>query len=78
MANLSLCTALFRALADRLIPGLSPSLRVHIVTQVDETPIGDISMTALQCVLYGHTARRQAMRERDCERNKLFGESPHG
>lgn len=58
--------ALFRCLADRLIPGLPPSLKVHLVTQVDETQHRD-GISAFQSVLEGHTELQRLIIERDSE-----------
>ncbi len=67
--------ALLQALADKLIPGLSPSLQITLVSQVlDETaqaPIGaegksvkDINV--LDFVVSGHVARKEALQEFNC------------
>ncbi|KAI9639611.1 P-loop containing nucleoside triphosphate hydrolase protein [Dioszegia hungarica] len=58
-------STLFSALSDRLIPGLPPALRVHIVTQVDEVPADIKDLTALESVLQGHTALQEGTKERD-------------
>ena len=68
-------STVLQALADRLIPGIPPSLRIHIVSQVDTEPAPDNTagsdgkkevgaQTALQRVLDGHVERRKALRER--------------
>jgi ATP-binding cassette subfamily F protein 3 len=64
-------STVLQALADRLIPGIPPSLRIHIVSQVDTEPAPDGekkeaagAQTALQRVLDGHVERRKALRER--------------
>jgi len=68
-------STVLQALADRLIPGIPPSLRIHIVSQVDaeQTPGNEAiaegkkevgAQTALQRVLDGHVERRKALRER--------------
>jgi len=68
-------STVLQALADRLIPGIPPSLRIHIVSQVDTEPPRDDeagaeekrevgAQTALQRVLDGHVERRKALRER--------------
>ena len=64
-------STVLQALADRLIPGIPPSLRIHIVSQVDTEPDPDeekkeatSAQTALQRVLDGHVERRKALRER--------------
>jgi len=68
-------STVLQALADRLIPGIPSSLRIHIVSQVDtETAPGNAAgaedkkkaaaQTALQRVLDGHVERRKALRER--------------
>ena len=64
-------STVLQALADRLIPGIPPSLRIHIVSQVDTEPAPDEekkeaagAQTALHRVLDGHVERRKALRER--------------
>lgn len=68
-------STVLQALADRLIPGVPPSLRIHIVSQVDTEPPRDDeagaegkkevgTQTALQRVLDGHVERRKALKER--------------
>jgi ATP-binding cassette subfamily F protein 3 len=64
-------STVLQALADRLIPGIPPSLRIHIVSQVDTEPAPDeekkeaaSAQTALQRVLDGHVERRKALKER--------------
>jgi ATP-binding cassette subfamily F protein 3 len=66
-------STVLQALADRLIPGIPPSLKIHIVSQVEagpETEAGDSDkgerkgQTALQRVLDGHVERTKALREK--------------
>lgn len=68
-------STVLQALADRLIPGIPSSLRIHIVSQVDTETSPDnttgaegkkeaVAQTALQRVLDGHVERRKALRER--------------
>ena len=68
-------STVLQALADRLIPGIPSSLRIHIVSQVDTETSAENStgaegkkeagaQTALQRVLDGHVERRKALRER--------------
>lgn len=60
---------MLQAIADKLIPGIPPSLRVHIVSQVAEGGSEDTSetgqRTAVQRVLDGHVERTDALRERE-------------
>lgn len=67
-------STVLQALADRLIPGIPPSLRIHIVSQVNSEPGAEGehgekkgtsgAQTALQRVLDGHVERTKALRER--------------
>jgi ATP-binding cassette subfamily F protein 3 len=45
---------------------------VHIVTQVDEVPADTTDLTALECVLQGHTALQEGTKERDGESSSLL------
>jgi ATP-binding cassette subfamily F protein 3 len=80
-------STVLKALADRLIPGISPSLRIHIVSQVEESSlgIGDVESTtgsgissdqsALQRVLDGHVERTKALRERTSKLDRSISAS---
>lgn len=69
-------STVLKALADRLIPGIPPSLRIHIVSQVEEDSSesgnrdshsgskAGPGQSALQRVLDGHVERTKALRER--------------
>lgn len=59
-------STVLQAIADKLIPGIPPTLRIHIVSQVEEnSQESDIAdRTALQRVLDGHVERTSALREK--------------
>jgi len=77
-------STVLKALADRLIPGIPPSLRIHIVSQVEEdsSKSGDTDshsgsktgpgQSALQRVLDGHVERAKALRERTSKSGLVF------
>lgn len=60
--------AVLQAMADKLIPGIPPTLRIHIVSQVAEGGSEDTSdsgkRTVVQRVLDGHVERNNALKER--------------
>jgi ATP-binding cassette subfamily F protein 3 len=58
-------STVLQAIADKLIPGIPPSLRIHIVSQInEEVEVGNEGQTALQRVLDGHVERTDALREK--------------
>ena len=64
-------TALLQAIADKLIPGLSPSLRIVLVSQVEDSSRAlDSSLpddvSVLQHVIHGDAKREAAMQEFNC------------
>lgn len=75
--------ALLQALADKIIPGLPPSLRVHIVTQIDENDQASSSdsksMTVLEHVLDGHTERKRALQQKagECPSKEIDAAHAH-
>ena len=69
--------ALLEAIADKLIPGLPPSLRIVLVSQVEDSTraLGVVldesgkpleGLSVLQHVVRGDTERAAAMREFNC------------
>lgn len=65
--------AVLQALADDIIPGIPPTLRIHIVSQVAEAGSEDTSeagqRTAVQRVLDGHVERNEALKKREGEQS---------
>ena len=63
-------TALLQAVADKLIPGISTSVRILLVSQVEDTSYAlldeDKDTTVLQHVIHGDKKRADAMKEFDC------------
>lgn len=61
--------AVLQAIADKLIPGIPPTLRIHIVSQVaeggSEATHETGQRTAVQRVLDGHVERTTALKERE-------------
>lgn len=66
-------TALLRAMAEKLIPGIPHATRIAILQQTDEDdgPGGNASlklgMSVLESVLSSDEARNEAVRMADCE-----------
>lgn len=61
--------AVLQAIAEKMIPGIPPSLRIHIVSQVSEGGSEKESeagqRTAMQRVLDGHVERTNALKQRE-------------